>query len=424
MFDIKYIRTHQNIVDEGQRKRGGDLFSDSVLELDEKHRFVLTELQNLQQLRNEIAKEFGLRKQKGLDVSDLSQKSEEVKSQISDLEIQAHDYKKQIDDILSSQPNTPLEEVPFGKAETDNVLFKQEGNIRSFDFEPLPHYELGEKLGMLDFEQASVVSGSRFVYLKKDLARLERALIQYFLDVNTQEFGYEEVSPPLLVNDAAAYGTAQLPKFKDDLFKATTGHWLISTSEISLTNMVLGKLLKEEDLPLRYTAVTPCFRSEAGAAGRDTRGLIRLHQFNKVELVSITSEKNPEEELQRMLNVSETLLKRLELPYRVMLLCSGDMGFAAKKTYDIEVWLPSQNTYREISSCSYCGDFQARRMNARYKEAESKKNVFMHTFNGSALPTGRTLVAILENYQQKDGSIQIPAVLIPYMNGQKIIKGA
>lgn len=421
MFDIKDIRNTKEYIDEGHKKRGLSLFSENVLKLDEKYRECITALQNFQKERNDIAKEFASVKNNPEKSLELSKRSEFIKTSIHNFEKESKEYKEQIDDILSHQPNTPLDNVPMGTCEKENVCVKINGDIPLFDFEPKPHFELGEQLEMIDFEQATVISGSRFVYLKKDLSRLERALNAFFLDVNTQEFGYTEVSPPFLVNDKAAYGTAQLPKFKDDLFQTTTGHWLISTGEIPLTNLVADKIVKESALPLRFTASTPCFRSEAGAAGRDTRGMIRLHQFNKVELVSITSQENVEEEFNHMLKAVETILQRLALPYRCVELCTGDLGFSARKTYDLEVWLPSQKTYREISSCSYCGDFQGRRMNARYKTKEGK-NMFVHTYNGSSLPTGRTLVAILENYQQKDGSIKIPPVLIPYMNGQTIIQ--
>lgn len=420
MLDLKKIRNTPQLFDEGHAKRGLSPFTQSTLELDQEYRSVLTQVQTLQAERNQIAKEFGQWKKDGKDTAPLTQKSDLVKAQLAKLEQIAKTLEKQLDDILSTQPNTPLEDVPIGKDETHNVCIKTVGTPKTFDFDILPHYELGENLKMMDFSQAAVVAGARFVYLKSDLARLERALSAFMLDTHTQEFGYTEVNPPLLVNDKAAFGTAQLPKFTEDLFHTNTGHWLISTAEISLTNLMLDKVVSKADLPLRFTGSTPCFRSEAGAAGRDTRGMIRLHQFNKVELVSIATEEQAESEFNHMLNAAQTILQRLDLPYRVMYLCSGDMGFSARKTYDIEVWLPGQNAYREISSCSYCGDFQGRRMNARYKDSD--KMAFVHTFNGSGLPTGRTMVAILENYQNADGSITVPHVLVPYMNGKTCIE--
>ena len=422
MLNIKEIRQNPERFDESHKKRGLKLFTDKVISLDEEYRSILTKLQHLQQERNDIAKQFGMNKKQGLDTTELSEKSDHIKAQLHEFELLSKQCKQRLDDILLEQPNLLDDQTPLGKDEDENIVLKTVGEPKVYDFEVKPHDELGVSLDMLDFEQAAHISGSRFVFLKKDLSRLERALSNFFLDVNSKEFGFEEVSPPLLVRDNAALGTAQLPKFKEDLFLTTTNHWLISTGEIPLTNYVADKMLKESELPLRYTASTPCFRSEAGSAGKDTKGMIRLHQFNKVELVSIASEKAAEEEFLHVSNVVETILQRLELPYRVSFLCSGDTGFGAKKTYDYEVWVPSQKTYREISSCSYCGDFQARRMNTRYKPSDGGKNTYVHTFNASGLPTGRTLVAIMENYQQSDGSIKIPHVLVPYMNGQTVIK--
>ncbi|MBP9752680.1 MAG: serine--tRNA ligase [Proteobacteria bacterium] len=424
MFDIKLIRQDPEFYNHGHHRRGLSSFTEDLLLLDEEHRLLLTKLQHLQSERNSLAKEFGILKKNGKDTSHISDRTNQIKEEIPTLEKQAKELEDKIFSILSIQPNTPLEDVPNGINEEDNVCLKTVGNLKTFSFTPKAHYDLGEDLNMIDFEQAAVVSGSRFAYLKSDIARLERALANFMLDSHTQNFGYTEVSPPLLVNSHAAFGTAQLPKFKEDLFEANTGHWLISTSEISLTNLMLSKMVSEQELPLRFTAYTPCFRSEAGAAGRDTRGLIRLHQFNKVELVSITTKEQAENEFDRMVSAAETILQKLALPYRIMYLSTGDMGFAAQKTYDLEVWLPAQNAYREISSCSYCGDFQGRRMNARYRPLNGDKPLFVHTFNGSGLPTGRTLVAILENYQNADGSVSIPDVLIPYMGGKKIIEKA
>jgi len=318
---------------------------------------------------------------------------------------------------LAAIPNLPLDEVPVGSNENDNKLVRTVGEPPNFAFEPKEHFEIGEALGLMDFETAAKISGSRFVVLKGRLARLERALAQFMLDIHTNEFGYTEVNPPLLVRDQAAYGTANLPKFAEDLFHTEDGFWLIPTAEVSLTNLARETIHAEADLPLRYTAWTPCFRSEAGSAGRDVRGMIRQHQFAKVELVSITTEDAAMAEHERMTNCAEEILKRLGLAYRTMLLCTGDMGFASRKTYDIEVWLPGQNNYREISSCSVCGDFQARRMAARYRVGDGKDVRYCTTLNGSGLAVGRTLIAVLENYQQADGTVAIPEILHPYMGG-------
>ena len=322
---------------------------------------------------------------------------------------------------LAALPNLPLDEVPLGEDENSNVLVRAVGEPPQFAFKPKEHFELGEALGLMDFDTAAKISGSRFVVLTGALAKLERALAQFMLDIHTTEFGYTEVVPPLLVRDHAAYGTANLPKFAEDLFHTEDGFWLIPTAEVSLTNLAREAIHSDGDLPQRYTAWTPCFRSEAGSAGRDVRGMIRQHQFSKVELVSITTEEDAMAEHERMTNCAEEILKRLGLAYRTMLLCTGDMGFASRKTYDIEVWLPGQDAYREISSCSVCGDFQARRMGARYRVGESKDVRFVTTLNGSGLAVGRTLIAVLENYQQQDGSVTIPEALLPYMGGTTVL---
>jgi len=324
-----------------------------------------------------------------------------------------------LDATMLTYPNTPAEDVPDGLTEADSVELRRWGTKPVLDGEPKSHFDLGEALGMMDFERAAKLSGSRFVVLSGAMARLERALAAFMLDIHTVEFGYVEISPPLMVRDGAAYGTGNLPKFADDLFKTTTDHWLIPTAEMPLTNLTAGEILEAETLPRRLTAHTPCFRAEAGAAGRDTRGMIRLHQFNKVELVSITTPEQSDAEHERMTACAEEILKRLDLHYRVMLLSAGDMGFSARKTYDIEVWLPGQNLFREISSCSNCGDFQARRMNTRFRARGEKSTRFVHTLNGSGLAVGRTLVAVLENYQRADGTVDIPPALQPYMNGQE-----
>lgn len=330
------------------------------------------------------------------------------------------------DDMLARLPNLPFDDVPDGADEHGNKVVRTVGTPRQFNFSPKDHADLGEALKMMDFEAAARMSGARFVVLKGQLARLERALTQFMLDIQTGENGYVEHATPLMVRDEAAYGTGQLPKFSEDLFRTNTGHWLIPTAEVSLTNIYREQITEAEALPARMTAATPCFRSEAGSAGRDTKGMIRQHQFIKVELVSITKPEDSAAEHERMTRCAEGILERLELPYRTMMLCAGDMGFGARKTYDLEVWLPSQNTYREISSCSNCGDFQARRMDARYREAPSGDNPkpkpeFVHTLNGSGLAVGRTLVAVLENYQQEDGTITVPKALVPYMGGLEVI---
>lgn len=415
MHDIKRIREHPDAFDKGLATRGIDPLSRRVLTLDESHRAAISEMQELQTVRNSLAKEIGQAKAAGLDASELLDKSNYIKTRLPELEQQEKMFKEDLNALLMSIPSVPYHEVPTGADETANEEVRRFGIPRTFDFVPLPHYELGEKLGWMDFERAAKMSGSRFVILRSQLAKLERALANFMLDVHTTEFGYQEVSPPTLVRSNALYGTGQLPKFEEDQFKTTSDYYLIATGEIPLTNMVMDEILPEELLPLRFTAHTPCYRQEAGAAGRDTRGMIRVHQFSKVELVSITAAEESSQEHERMVGCAETILQRLELPYRTMLLCSGDMGFSAKKTYDLEVWLPSQEGYREISSCSNCGDFQARRMNARYRDGAGHLH-FLHTLNGSGLAVGRTLVAILENYQQHDGSILIPDALRPYMN--------
>lgn len=338
------------------------------------------------------------------------------KSEIERFEREAADVARQLDAQLAALPNVPASDVPDGLNEEFNVVISEQGYRKRFAFTPREHFDFGPALG-LDFESAQTVSGARFAYLRGPIARLSRALGQFMLDVHTTSYGYEEVAPPLLVRDEAAFGTGQLPKFHDDLFQTTDGRWLIPTAEVSLTNLVRDRVLSATDLPVRFTALTPCFRSEAGAAGRDTRGLIRQHQFDKVELVSITTPDDAEAEHERMTQAAENILDRLDLPYRRMLLCAGDMGFTSKKTYDLEVWLPGQNSYREISSCSNCGDFQARRMSARYRAAGEKGTRFVHTLNGSGVAVGRALVAVLENYQQDGGEVHVPEALIPYMGG-------
>ncbi|HXF55793.1 MAG TPA: serine--tRNA ligase [Hyphomicrobiaceae bacterium] len=478
MFDIRWISENPEAFDAGLRKRGiaagGDVkFAAELIALDEERRKVITRLQEVQALRNAASKEIGKAKA-AKDEATAQRLMAEVAALKDALEKGEADQKacdEKLRRALSLIPNLPADDVPVGKDEKDNKLVRSLGEPRAFDFAPKQHFEIGEGLGLMDFETAAKLSGARFVVLKGALARLERALGAFMLDLHTgsptnaygkQLGGYTEVSPPLLVRDEVMYGTAQLPKFMEDQFAIAREYdldqqleilnaeaearrvkpgswelehkvtplqvpvrrdrrWLIPTAEVPLTNLVREQTLDEADLPIRVTAYTPCFRAEAGAAGKDTRGMIRQHQFSKVELVSITTPEQSAVEHERMTACAEEVLVRLGLPYRTMLLCTGDMGFAARKTYDIEVWLPGQNSYREISSCSNCGDFQARRMKARYRPKGSKQTEFVHTLNGSGLAVGRTLIAILENYQQADGSVTIPEVLVPYMGGMSRI---
>ena len=418
MHDLKFIREYPEVLDEALRKRNMEPHSHLILGADERHRLILSEIQKLQERRNQIAQTMAEHKKQGMDTAPLIEEGSTVKSLIATLEEEEKDLAENLRNYLISLPNIPLEDVPVGKDEHDNKVVRQGGTPKTFSFTPKQHFELGEALGLMDFETASHIAGSRFVILKGALSRLERALSAFMLDLHTSEFGYQEVSPPLLVNEKTMFGTGQLPKFKDDAFQTTHSHFLIPTAEVPVTSFVADKILTEDQLPLRMVAHTPCFRSEAGSAGRDTRGMLRQHQFYKVELVSITHPDQSDAELERMTSAAEEVLKRLELPYRIMLLCTGDMGFNSRKTYDLEVWLPGQEAYREISSCSTCGDFQGRRMNARFRPAgEKTKPQFVHTLNGSGLAVGRTLIGVLENYQQADGSIHIPAVLQPYMGG-------
>ncbi len=424
MFDLKWIRENSEAFDKGLARRGLEPLSRQILKIDQERRDHLQALQEAQSKRNAASKEIGKAKASGDEEAAQAAIDEvaKLKSFIQSGEEIEREIEGRLKDLLSGIPNLPHDDVPEGQDEADNELVRTVGDIPSFDFEPKEHFDIGEGLELMDFEVAAQMSGSRFVLLSGALARLERAIAQFMLDLQTGEHGYTEVSPPLLVKSNALYGTGQLPKFEEDLFKTTTEHYLIPTAEVPLTNIVAGAVIEEEYLPRRYTAFSPCFRSEAGSAGRDTRGMIRQHQFMKVELVSITKPEHSEEELERMTNCAEEVLKRLKLPYRVMKLCTGDMGFGARRTYDIEVWLPGQNSYREISSCSVCGDFQARRMSARFRKEGEKSLQFVHTLNGSGLAVGRTLVAVLENYQQGDGSVVVPDVLKSYMGGIEIIK--
>ncbi len=424
MFDLKWIRENSEAFDAGLAKRGAAPLSSEILKIDEERRDHLKALQDAQAQRNAASKEIGKAKASGDEAAAAAAIEEvaKIKDFIQNGEETEREINERLNALLSSIPNLPHDDVPQGADEEDNELVREEGERPSFDFEPKEHFDIGESLGLMDFETAAKMSGSRFVLLSGALARLERALAQFMLDLQTGEHGYTEVSPPTLVKDNALYGTGQLPKFEEDLFKTTGDHYLIPTSEVPLTNIVAESIIDEDYLPRRFTAFTPCYRSEAGSAGRDTRGMIRQHQFMKVEMVSITKPEDSDAELERMTGCAEEVLKRLGLSYRVMKLCTGDMGFGARRTYDLEVWLPGQNMYREISSCSVCGDFQARRMNARYRVEGEKGGRFVHTLNGSGLAVGRTMVAVLENYQQADGSVIVPEALKPYMGGIDVIK--
>jgi seryl-tRNA synthetase len=454
MHDIRFIRDNPEAFDRALKRRGIEPQARRLIALDEKRRFRIQALETAQARRNAASKEIGeAKKNKDEDkAKGLLIEVAALKESMPGMEAEEKKASKELEDALAEIPNLPLDDVPDGKDANDNVEHHRFGAKRSYAFSPKQHFEIGEALGLMDFETAAKISGARFVVLKGALARLERALAQFMLDLHTTEHGYTEVAPPLLVRDDTMFGTAQLPKFKDDQFPtrrsspaevppdeidpvtgAVIKHmatpirdtlWLIPTAEVPLTNLVREEIVDEAKLPMRVTAGTPCFRAEAGAAGKDTRGMIRQHQFNKVELVSITTPEQSAEEHERMTACAEIVLKRLELPYRVIVLSTGDMGFASQKTYDIEVWLPGQGMYREISSCSNCGDFQARRMNARYKPKGAKETRFVHTLNGSGVAVGRALIAVLENYQEADGSVRIPEALKPYMGGLTKITAA
>jgi len=424
MHDIKSIRENPDAFDRALARRGLPAESKRLLAIDERRRAVIGKLEHAQARRNAASKEIGEAKKKKDEAAAAKLMAEvaELKAAIPAMEVEEKSVSDELEKMLAQIPNLPLPEVPDGTDEHGNVEHHKFGAKRDYAFAPKQHFELGEALGQMDFETAAKLSGARFVVLKKGLARLERALGQFMLDLHTTEHGYTEVNPPLLVRDEVMYGTAQLPKFAEDQFRTTTDHWLIPTAEVPLTNLVRDSIVDEAELPMRFTACTPCFRAEAGAAGKDTRGMIRQHQFTKVELVSITTPEQSKDEHERMLACAEEVLRRLDLHYRVVTLCTGDMGFAAQKTYDIEVWLPGQNMFREISSCSVCGDFQARRMNARYREKEGRQVRPVHTLNGSGVAVGRALIAIMETYQQADGSVAVPDALAPYMGGVKAIE--
>ena len=418
MHDIRFIRENPESFDAALARRGLEPLAAGLIALDEERRALTTQVQVAQSRRNEASKLIGAAMGKGDKEAAEALKTEvaALKDEMPALEARADEAAAKLKAALEIIPNLPASDVPDGAGEEENVEVSRWGTPREFDFEPKEHADIAPALGM-DFETGARLSGARFTFLRGDMARLHRALGQFMLDTQTREQGYAECNPPVLVGDDAMYGTDKLPKFAEDSFCTTNGRWLIPTSEVSLTASVMGELLDESALPMRLTALTLCFRSEAGAAGRDTRGFIRQHQFEKCELVSIVRPEDSEAEHQRMTRAAETILERLNLPYRKLLLCTGDMGFGARKTYDLEVWLPGQGAFREISSCSNTGDFQARRMNTRYRVAGEKRTEFVHTLNGSGLAVGRTLVAVIENYQNADGSVTVPDALLPYMGG-------
>ena len=417
MHDIRWIRDNPDAFDAALARRGLAPESASLIALDSRRREAQTEAQALQSERNALSKEIGKAKAEGWEAADIIARVGAMKDRLGELETERKEAEAALTAALEVIPNLPFDDVPVGEDEDANVEIRRVGDRPDFDFEPKQHFDLGEALGEMDFDTAASLSGARFVLLSGRLARLERALAQFMLDTHTGEFGYTEVSPPVLVRDHVLYGTGQLPKFAEDQYRTEEGMWLIPTAEVPLTNIAAGQVVDENALPRRYTAYTLCFRSEAGAAGRDTRGMLRQHQFSKVEMVSIAHPDGSGAELERMTGCAEEILKRLGIHYRVVVLSTGDMGFGARKTYDLEVWLPGQGAYREISSCSNCGDFQARRMNARFRVAGGKGTRFVHTLNGSGLAVGRTLIAVMENNQQADGSIVVPEVLRPYMGG-------
>lgn len=419
MHDIAAIRKDPAAYDKNWARRGLSAQTPEILKLDADRRAVQTEMQELQNQRNTKSKDIGAIKAKGGDATTIMNEVAAMKDRMTELEQREATLAEALNQHLASLPNMLDDDTPDGKDENDNKEVRKIGEPRKLNSKTPEHFEIGEALGMMDFETAAKMSGSRFTLMHSGLARMERALAQFMLDTHTQENGYTEVSPPLLVRDNALYGTGQLPKFAEDLFRTTSDHWLIPTAEVSLTNMVADMIIEgDDDLPRRYTAHTPCFRSEAGSAGKDTRGMIRQHQFYKVEMVSITTPDQSVAEHERMTQCAENILKKLELPFRTISLCTGDIGFGSRKTYDIEVWLPGQDRYREISSCSNCGDFQARRMKARFRKKGEKDTQFVHTLNGSGLAVGRALIAVMENYYDPtDGGVFVPAVLKPYMGG-------
>jgi seryl-tRNA synthetase len=421
MLDIKWIRECPTAFDAAMERRGLPARASELLDLDAARRENQTRLQDMQERRNAASKAIGEIKRGGGDASDAMAEVAGLKSQMAAVEEQTRKLAATLDEILNGLPNAPADDVPVGPDESANVKLRDNGPPPSFSFAPKQHFELGEDLGLMDFDVAAKLSGSRFVALKGPLARLHRALGQFMLDLHCGEHGYCEVMPPYLVRDHVLYGTGQLPKFGEDLFRTTDDFWLIPTAEVPLTNLAADSIQEEADLPIRVTALTPCFRSEAGAAGKDTRGMLRQHQFEKTELVSFCHPERSDDELERMVGCAETVLQRLGLTYQVVVLSTGDMGFSARKTYDIEVWLPGQGAYREISSCSNCGDFQARRMKARFRPEGEKGTRFLHSLNGSGVAVGRCLIAVMETYQKADGSIEVPEALHPYMGGITVL---
>ena len=423
MLDLKYIRNNIETIKTMLKNRNNDLDISVFESIDAERRDRLAEVEALRSKRNTVSEEIAVMKKKGEDASPLISDMKEVSTRIKEIEAGMGEIQEKLDQLIMVIPNVPHETVPVGRDENDNPVIRTWGDRREFDFGPLSHWDIGENLGILDFNRAAKLAGARFALYKGAGSRLERALIHFMLDIHTTEHGYIEVLPPFIVNSASMTGTGQLPKFEEDLFKIEGwDHYLIPTAEVPVTNIHRDEILKEEDLPIFYTAYTPCFRSEAGSYGKDTRGLIRNHQFNKVEMVKFCRPENSYDELEKLTLNAEEILKRLELPYRVITLCTGDLGFSAAKTYDLEVWLPGQQLYREISSCSNFEDFQARRAGIRFKRKGEKGTELVHTLNGSGLAVGRTFVAILENYQQEDGSVIIPDALRPYMGGMEIIK--
>ena len=421
MFDIRWIRDNPEAFDAGLGKRGIEPAAARAIALDAERRAARARLQDIQTRRNDASKRIGQAKAEGADAGPLIADVARLKDDLQAAEVAERAASAALTALLEGLPNLPAGGVPEGPDASANEEIRCVGERAAFDFPPKQHFELGEALGLMDFAAGAKLAGARFVVLFGGLARLERALAQFMLDLHTSEFGYTEVSPPLLVRGAALYGTGQLPKFGAELFRTEEDYWLIPTAEVPLTNLAAGTIFDQADLPLRFTAHTACFRSEAGAAGKDTRGMLRQHQFYKVELVGIAHPEHSDDELERMTSCAEAVLSRLGLAYRVVVLSSGDMGFGARKTYDIEVWLPGQGSYREISSCSNCGDFQARRMDARYRPAGGKGTRFVHSLNGSGIAVGRALIAVLETYQRADGTIGVPAVLRPYMGGCEVI---
>jgi seryl-tRNA synthetase len=422
MLETRFVRENLELVQESLRKRGQDGDLGSFIDCDSKRRTILLEVEALKRQRNTVSDRIAQMKRDDQDASDLIAEMKAVSRNIKTMDDELSRHQEALETILMGLPNLPHPSVPLGKDTEDNVVLRRVGKPPSFDFEPLPHWEIGERLGILDFERAAKIAGARFALYVGLGARLERALINFMLDVQTKEHGYLEVLPPFIINRASATATGQLPKFKEDLFKLEGwDYYLVPTAEVPVTNIHKDEILKEDDLPRLYVAYTPCFRSEAGSYGKDTRGLIRQHQFNKVELVKFVTPESSYEELERLLSDAESILKRLELPYQVVVLCTGDLGFSAAKTYDIEVWMPGQQKYREISSCSNFEDFQARRGNIRFKRKGKRGTELVHTLNGSGLAVGRTVVAILENFQQEDGSVIIPEALRPYMDGARKI---